>query len=397
MTKDQAAILSFRCFFLVIVLLSAFSFSSILYWFQCSAQSYSKSQMILQKQNQPINLLSFPSKWRDRSHARGLKQHALALHLALAKKGHELHVFTTSPLNSAFPSYPISNLYFHFQNQRLLLYQTQNLTGKPFDVVHIESAGLWYAQLWNMTNLAVTWHGIAYETIHTDIIEELLRNPEELKAYGVKFLRDYAHHVATGDHAGDEVSEPDDAKDKEFKQKFGVTKGRLFVLGMAGSTFRANTIVLVAGDSPWGPRYRDLGANALVLGPMEQTIFVNPTVGAHGLDHTLLEAMLSGLPVMATRVACITGAAIIGKEMGFIFSTTVLSLKNALYRVLSGIGVLEKKGQVARQRGSQHFTATKMAAAYERLFLCISNDENRMEDYCQCQPSVQLKNSSIIN
>ncbi|KAF2311914.1 hypothetical protein GH714_027329 [Hevea brasiliensis] len=407
--------------------------------------------MILQKQYQPINLLSFPSswnhlsfpskpppkhlkialfvkKWPDRSHAGGLERHALTLHLALAKRGHELHVFTTSPLNSTFPRYPMSNLYFHLSKPTAAGYLDQAL---------------------NLTNLAVTWHGIAYETIHTDIIQELLRNPEEPQAYAltervnkvveeVRFFPDYAHHVATSDHAGDvlkriymipeervhiilngvdeEVFKPDAAKGKEFKQKFGVTESRLLVLGMAGrlvkdkghplmfealkqmlkenDTFRENTVVLVAGDGPWGPRYRDLGANALVLGPLEQAqlarlynaidIFVNPTIRAQGLDHTLLEAMLSGKPVMATRVASITGSVIVGKETGYIFSPTVLSLKNALYRVWEdGRGVLEKKGQAARQKGLQLFTATKMAAAYERLFLCISNDENRMEDYCQ--------------
>ncbi|KAJ9146719.1 hypothetical protein P3X46_028951 [Hevea brasiliensis] len=482
MAKDQIVIFSIRCFCLVTVLLSAFSFVSVLYWFQCSVPCYSKSQMILQKQYQPINLLSFPSawnhlsfpskpppkhlkialfvkKWPDRSHAGGLERHALTLHLALAKRGHELHVFTTSPLNSTFPRYPLSNLYFHlskptaagYLDQALVwkLFHTQNSTKKPFDVVHTESVGLWHARSQNLTNLAVTWHGIAYETIHTDIIQELLRNPEEPQAYAltervnkvveeVRFFPDYAHHVATSDHAGDvlkriymipeervhiilngvdeEVFKPDAAKGKEFKQKFGVTESRLLVLGMAGrlvkdkghplmfealkqmlkenDTFRENTVVLVAGDGPWGPRYRDLGANALVLGPLEQAqlarlynaidIFVNPTIRAQGLDHTLLEAMLSGKPVMATRVASITGSVIVGKETGYIFSPTVLSLKNALYRVWEdGRGVLEKKGQAARQKGLQLFTATKMAAAYERLFLCISNDENRMEDYCQ--------------
>ncbi|OAY57813.1 uncharacterized protein LOC110609481 [Manihot esculenta] len=477
MARNQTAILSLRSFCLMILLLSAFSFISILYWFQCSAPCYSISQMVLQKQNQPINLLYFPSawnhlsfpskpppkllkialfvkKWPDRSHAGGLERHALTLHLALAKRGHELHVFSTSPLNSTFPRYPMSNLHFHlskptaagYLDQALVwkLFQTQNSTGKPFDIVHTESVALWHARARNLTNLAVTWHGIAYETIHTDIIQELLRNSEEPQAYAltervtkvveeVRFFPDYAHHVATSDHAGDilkriymipeervhvilngideEIFKPDAAKGKEFKQKFGVTKRRLLVLGMAGrlvkdkghplmfealkqmlkenDTFRENTVVLVAGDGPWGPRYRDLGANALVLGPLEQAqlsrfynaidIFVNPTIRAQGLDHTLLEAMLSGKPVMATRVASITGSVIVGKEIGYIFSPTVLSLKNALYRVWEdGRGVLEKKGQAARQLGLQLFTAAKMAAAYERLFLCISNDENRM-------------------
>ncbi|KDP42185.1 hypothetical protein JCGZ_02915 [Jatropha curcas] len=441
--------------------------------------------MILQKQNQPINLLLFPSawnhlsfpseppskllkialfvkKWPHRSHAGGLERHALTLHLALAKRGHELHVFTSSPPNSSFARYPLSNLYFHLSRPTAAgyldqasvwkLFQTQNSTGKPFDVVHTESVGLWHARSRNLTNLAVSWHGIAYETIHTDIIQEILRNPEEPLAYAltervtkvveeVKFFPDYAHHVATSDHAGDvlkriymipeervhvilngvdeEIFKPDAMKGKEFKQKFGVTESRSLVLGMAGrlvkdkghplmfealkqilmenDTIREDTVVLVVGDGPWGPRYRDLGVNVLVLGPLDQAqlarfynaidIFVNPTLRAQGLDHTLLEAMLSGKPVMATRVASITGSVIVDKEIGYVFSPTVVSLKNALYRVWEeGRGVLEEKGKAAMQRGLRLFTATKMAAAYERLFLCISNNSNRTEDYCQYQP-----------
>lgn len=132
------------------------------------------------------------------------------------------------------------------------------------------------------------------------------------------------------------------------------------------------------------------------MGPLEQAqlaefynavdIFVNPTLRAQGLDHTLLEAMLSGKPVMATRLASITGSVVVGAEVGYTFSPTITSLKTTLYRVWKdGRGDLKQKGQAARQRGLQLFTATKMAAAYERLFLCISNDENRGDNYCQYQ------------
>lgn len=481
---SMASIFNFRCFCFIIALLSAFSSVSFLFWFQCSSSYRYSNQMILQKENQPINLLSFPSawnhlsfpsklpskylkialfvkKWPHRSLAGGLERHALTLHLALAKRGHELHIFTTSPSNSSFPRYPMSNLYFHLSKPTAAGYldqafvwkqfQTQNSTGKAFDIVHTESVGLLHTRSRNLINLAVSWHGIAYETIHTDIIQELLRNPDEQQSYAlteritkvveeVRFFPHYAHHVATSDHAGDilrriymipeervhvilngvdeEIFKPDPAKGEAFKQKFGAAKSRSLVIGMAGrlvkdkghplmfealrqmfvenGTFRQNTIVLIAGDGPWGARYRDLGANTLVLGPLEQAqlasfynaidIFVNPTLRAQGLDHTLLEAMLSGKSVMSTRVASITGSVIVSTEIGYTFSPVVASLKNALYRVWEdGRRVLELKGQASRQRGLQLFTATKMTAAYERLFLCISNDNSKREDYCQYQ------------
>ncbi|GMN23996.1 hypothetical protein TIFTF001_000345 [Ficus carica] len=227
---------------------------------------------------------------------------------------------------------------------------------------------------------------------------------------------DRVHIILNG--VDEEIFKPDIIKGKSFKQKFGIPETRTLVLGMAGrlvkdkghplmfealkqlqmenGMFRERVLVLVAGDGPWAARYRDLGSNVLVLGPLEQAqlaafynaidIFVNPTLRAQGLDHTLLEAILSGKPVMATRVASITGSVIVGPEMGYTFSPTVVSLKKALSQVLNdGRGALEQKGQAARRRGLQLFTATKMAAAYERLFLCISDGDDNVDNYCRYQ------------
>lgn len=409
-----------------------------------------------------MKIAVFVKKWPQRARAGGLERHALTLHLELAKRGHEIHIFTASPTNaSSFPKYPFPNLHFHLSRPTTAGYldqsivwnqfQAQNSSSGPFDVVHTESVGLMHTRSRNITNLAVSWHGIAYETIHSDIIQELLRSPEEPPAYSltermakvveeVKFFRSYAHHVATSDHAGDvlkrvymipeervhvilngvdeEVFRPDLEAGKDFRRNLGVPESKSLVLGIVGrlvkdkghplifealkqmigedAKFRKSAIILVAGDGPWGKRYRDLGPNiVLVLGPLEQAqlakfynaidIFVNPTLRAQGLDHTLLEAMLCGKPVLASRLASITGSVIVNDNVGYTSSPTVESFKRALHRVWSeGREVLGKKGEVARRRGLQLFAATKMAAAYERLFLCISSI-SRGDDENQCQ------------
>ncbi|KAM1099555.1 hypothetical protein ACFX15_005891 [Malus domestica] len=103
--------------------------------------------------------------------------------------------------------------------------------------------------------------------------------------------------------------------------------------------FRQTVVVLVAGNGPWGAREASNGNKAC--------------------QHYRL-------------CRC--------------WQRTVASLKKILYRVWSnGRGDLKQKGQAARQRGLQLFTAKKMVAAYERLFLCISNDEKIGENYCQFQ------------
>lgn len=441
----------------------------------------------MQKQNQTINLLSFPSawnnlnfpskppsrllkialfvkKWPDKHHAGGLERHALTLHLTLAKRGHELHIFTTSPSNSSFPKYPMSNLKFHLSKPTAAGYlhqaaawkqfQTENSTGRSFDVIHTESVGLMHTRGRNLTNLAVSWHGVAYESIHSDIIQELLRSPDNPQSNlltervkkvveEVKFFPRYFHHVATSDHVGDvlkriymipedrvhiilngvdeDVFKPDAEKGRDFKAKFGIPESKPLILGMAGrlvkdkghsltfealkqiftenSTIQDSVMVLVAGDGPWSDKYKDLGSNFVVLGPLDQAelarfynaidILVNPTLRAQGLDHTLLEAVLTGKPLMATKLASITESVIVSKEIGYTFSPTVASLKKALYEVWEdGRGILKKKGQLARERGLKLFTATKMAAAYERLFLCIANDGEYRSECCKYQPQV---------
>lgn len=334
-------------------------------------------------------------------------------------------------------------------------------------MVHTESVGLLHTRAKNLRNVVASWHGIAYETFHSDIIQELLRQADIAAAVAsgggeaeqpppsspalterakrvveeVKFFQRYAHHVATSDHCGDVlkriymipeervhvilngvdegVFKPDVSKRERFRERFGVrsvVKNREppLVLGIAGRLVkdkghplmfsalkrvfeenkkaRENVVVLVAGDGPWGNRYKELGSNnVIVLGPLDQQklaefynaidVFVNPTLRAQGLDHTLLEAMVSGKPVLATRLASITGSVVVGPHLGYTFSPNVESLAEAISRVVSdGTEELERKGKEARKRSLRLFTASKMADAYERLFLCISDKR-----YCTIQ------------
>lgn len=353
MARDRSGMFSFRSLRYIIFIFSIFSFILFFTWCHFYGQCYYPHQLLLAQQkpnnnNQPIiNLLSYPlawnrlafselppprilkialfvKKWPQRSHAGGLERHALTLHLGLAKRGHELHVFTTSSSSedSSLTKYELTNLYFHLskptpggyleQASVWEQFQAQNSTGRPFDVVHTESVGLRYTRSRCVRNLAVSWHGIAYETIHSDIIQELLRSPEEPQAKAlteramkvveeVKFFPNYAHHVATSDHAGDilkrvymipeervhiilngvdqEVFKPDISKAKQFKQKHNIPDSKSLIIGLASrlvkdkghplmfealkhitsenSTFQENIMVLVAGDGPWAARYRD--------------------------------------------------------------------------------------------------------------------------------------------
>ncbi|MBA0761812.1 hypothetical protein Gotri_024403 [Gossypium trilobum] len=426
--------LKFHNFCFIIAILAAFSFIPILYKCQLSSNCYSFQKPVIDLLTFPSswNLLYFPSdhppqtlkialfvkKWPQSSHAGGLERHALTLHLALAKRGHQVHIFTTFSPNTSIP-----NLVFHlseptvggYLNQTVVWsqFRTQNSTATPFDIVHTESVGLMHAQAKDVTNLAVTWHGIAYESIHSDIIQELLRAPEEQQAAMVtkKDLHDPRRTSAILNGVDEAIFRTELSLGNELKHELGIPQNGSLILGMSGrlvkdkghplifqalkeifmenNRFQQSVVLVIAGDGPWGARYKDRGANILVLGPLGRAdlakfynaidIFVHPTLRGQGLDQTPLEAILSGKPVMTTRVASLTGSVIVGPELGYTFSPTVESLKKTLYRVWKdGKVVLEKKGKAARQRGLKLFTATKMTAAYERLFLCMPK-----EAYCK--------------
>ncbi|KAK6934832.1 Glycosyl transferase, family 1 [Dillenia turbinata] len=269
----------------------------------------------------------------------------------------------------------------------------------------------WLAQ--NVSNLAVSWHGTALESLQSDIYQDLARPPGEPISPSVinnlqgvvpkvlkeiRFFQKYAHHVAISDSCGemlrdvyqipqkrvhvvlngvDEENFGEDLKmGVEFRSRIGVPKDGSLVLGVAGRLVRdkghhllfeafprliknhPDVYLVVAGSGPAGQRYRDLGPRVIV-----------------GLDLTLMEAMLSGTPVMASRFPSIKGSIMVDDEFGYMFAPNVESLLEALEQVVKdGAGRLAQRGNACRDYAISMFTATKMALAYERLFLCIKDE-----------------------
>ena len=148
----------------------------------------------------------------------------------------------------------------------------------------------------------------------------------------VKFFHDYAHHVATGDHVGnvlkriyvipeeqvhiigngvDEEYMPDSSWGEDFRRKVGVLRNETLVIGMAGRLVKDTGHLLmfevlkqVFMESESFRESRSFGEVPTV----SLDVFLNPTPTAQGLDHTFIEAMLSGVPIMGTRFASVTGS-----------------------------------------------------------------------------------------
>eukprot|EP00250_Pteridium_aquilinum_P014328 c21918_g2_i1 orf=298-1734(+) len=417
-------------------------------WNQLSFPSSSSPPPLL------LHIALFVKKWPFTSSAGGLERHALTLHRQLADRGHKVHVFTTDGVTSEIRVSQERGLHFHIcppnQNGHFDVSTAWDTfvslnTSRPFDIVHTESVALPPVKAKAVGRVAVvSWHGIAYEIIHSDIVRELNRPEKEPRALDlqralservlrvveeVRFFPSYMNHVATSDYAGDvlqtvyqiplnnvhiilngvdeERFRPDAVAAARFRAAWGVPHGAL-VLGAAGRLVKdkgypllfdafslllaehPSTFLLIAGDGPWASRFKALSlTNVLVLGPLSATqlsefynaidIFVNPTMRAQGLDHTLLEAMLCGKPIIATHFSSITRSIIVDQTMGYTFATNVPSLLASLRKVVDdGRQVLQEKGMSCYQRASLLFTATKMASAYERLFLCIKDSRHCM-------------------
>ncbi|PIA59729.1 hypothetical protein AQUCO_00400554v1 [Aquilegia coerulea] len=402
-----------------------------------------------------LKIAVFSRKWPIGSTPGGMERHALTLYTALARRGHQVHVYTSPPddqvgtntVTDDIPGSPVTSPQIHYHegepgrwkyNLAWSLFNDENQR-EPFDVVHSESVALphWLAR--EVPNLAVSWHGIALEALQSNIYQDLARLPGEpmLPSFNaglqgvvpkilneIRFFKSYAHHIAISDSCGEMlrdvyqipskrvhvilngVDQDDFVHDIDlgnaFKAKFGVPKNATLVLGVAGRLVKdkghpllheafskllkkhSGVYLVVAGSGPWQQRYKDLGTQVIVLGSMRPgelkgfynsiDIFVNPTLRPQGLDLTLMEAMMSGKPVLASRFPSIKGSIVVNDEFGFMFSPNVESLLEALETVVEeGSEKLARRGKACSVYAASMFTAHKMALAYERLFLCIQN------------------------
>uniref|UniRef100_A0A0C9QQX8 TSA: Wollemia nobilis Ref_Wollemi_Transcript_13505_1919 transcribed RNA sequence n=1 Tax=Wollemia nobilis TaxID=56998 RepID=A0A0C9QQX8_9CONI len=399
-----------------------------------------------------LKIAVFVKKWPEKDKAGGLERHARTLHCALAKRGHEVHVFTAIPRDPVEILRSDKSMHFHFTNYTDPVTMFVNRTEAwatfeaverrlKFDIIHTESVCLQDKYAKGRDNVVVSWHGIAYEIIQSDIVQEFTRDPAEARSSSlrervlkvvdeIKFFPHYKHHVATSDSVGDVLRtvymlppenihiilngvdeglfRPNPARGRAFRATHGVPSDARLVFGMAGRLVKdkghplvlrvlrtlfhdkknEDVYVLIAGDGPWAGRYAELGNNVKVLGPLASgdlmdfynalDVFVNPTLRSQGMDHTLLEAMMCGKALMATHFSSITWSAVVSDEFGYTFSPTYESLKRAFERVSEdGRAVLEEKGVACRKRASMLFTSDKMASAFERLFLCIAQGSDK--------------------
>jgi glycosyltransferase involved in cell wall biosynthesis len=143
---------------------------------------------------------------------------------------------------------------------------------------------------------------------------------------------------------------------------------------------RGSVTLLVAGHGSEAERYEKLqaaGLNVVLLGMLPQTklatfyqsldVFVDPFYQHHGLNTVMLEAVLSGVPIIATNLASAKTTAPC-QDFGRTFSLGSISeLADAVEYYLDHRDERIRVGKNVRERALHLFSSTIMAGAYETL------------------------------
>lgn len=139
--------------------------------------------------------------------------------------------------------------------------------------------------------------------------------------------------------------------------------------------------LVVVGDGPCRAELEQVGrrlgldGRVLMLGERQDVarilraldVFVLPSLG-EGISNALLEAMASGLPVIATRVG--GNPELVDHDVtGMLVSPrSAEALAAAFDRYLSDPGLIRKHGEAGRQRALHDFSLERMFGAYDSLY-----------------------------
>lgn len=99
---------------------------------------------------------------------------------------------------------------------------------------------------------------------------------------------------------------------------------------------------------------------------------------AEGISNTILEAMATGLPVIATRVGGnpelvehgVTGQLVEPKDVG--------ALTRAIETYSQDGALCQRQGEAARRRSEKHFSLERMAADYSDFYSIVAAGKSRI-------------------
>lgn len=157
---------------------------------------------------------------------------------------------------------------------------------------------------------------------------------------------------------------------------------RAFILLLeANPQFKDKAKLMLVGDGALRPQLEQLLAQANLssaawfVGPSDDVpdlmrlmdIFVLPSK-AEGISNTILEAMATGLPVVATDVGGNSQLILDGETGRLVPKENPQALADALYEYLSQPSMVDRQGKAARQRALDCFSLDKMVSEYQKVY-----------------------------
>ena len=143
--------------------------------------------------------------------------------------------------------------------------------------------------------------------------------------------------------------------------------------------------LVIAGDGPCASALRalverlGLGGAVVLLGERHDIprvlaaldVFVLPSI-AEGMSNTVLEAMATGLPVVATRVGANPELVDDGVTGTLVPARAPAALAHAIARYVADPLLCQLHGKASRQRVEAQFTLARMCAGYRQLYLDVT-------------------------
>ena len=145
--------------------------------------------------------------------------------------------------------------------------------------------------------------------------------------------------------------------------------------------WRSKLRLMIVGDGPLralcAKRLQSAGVSDLAWLPGERTdvpelmramdVFALPSL-AEGISNTVLEAMATGIPVVATRVGGNAELVEDGRNGTIVPVSDIPALASALARYVENPELTAAEGKAARQRVDAHFSVEAMVNAYASVY-----------------------------
>jgi glycosyltransferase involved in cell wall biosynthesis len=159
-------------------------------------------------------------------------------------------------------------------------------------------------------------------------------------------------------------------------------KGHVYLLEAFASCARDDWTLLIIGDGPQRDNIRQkidqlhLGDRVRMVGHQDQPetwlraldIFCLPSYANEGVPQAILQAMLTGLPILTTPVGAILDAVTPNETAVVVPPRDVPALSHALAQMMAGLDQARELGRRAREVAMQRFSRDLMLRRMEEIF-----------------------------